>query len=174
MQIELIDENGVALDDFTDSVALEVTNGAIDPSSVSGFEAGSGSITANFRVSASVDSQTITVRDSNVNVSSQLAVILEPPPDTEVSRFDVEIPDDPIQFWGAFFPITITARNSEDVPLGNDVGQIDIATDKGELVLFDNGDEVSFINIRRIQLRYRHICEIRATNRPRQSPSRLS
>ena len=147
LQISLQDENEDLLDDYTDSIFLEVTDGAIDPASINGFDANGGAITADFRVSATTGPQTITIQDSSVNVSHQLAISLSPPVNQEVDRFDVEVPGEPIQFWGTFFPITITARNSEGLPVGDGVGQIDIVSDTGELVLFDNGDEVSSVNM---------------------------
>ena len=64
-----------------------------------------------------------------------------------MDHFDVSIPSDPVLFWGSFFPITITAQNSENLPVGDNVGQIDIISDKGTLVLLDNEEEVSSINM---------------------------
>ena len=148
LEIGLLDEEGEALDDFTSSISLEVTNGVISPSNVDGFDTNGGSVTLDFTVSATTGSQTITVKDSVVNVSSELAIVLSETTNQEVDHFDVEVPTDPVQFWGTIFPITVTAKNSNDLAVGNNVGLVDITSDEGSLILLDSdGEEVSSINM---------------------------
>ena len=138
LQIDLQDENGDPITDFSDSVSLEVTDGAIEPSTISGFDGNGGSVTADFIVSATTGAQTITVEEPLVNVSSQLSINLSEPDNQDINLFDVEVPGDPVQFWGSIFPITITAKNSDDLPVGDNVGLIDIFSDSGSLVLLDS------------------------------------
>ena len=148
LKIDLEDESGNAIGNFSSSISLEVTDGVIVPSNVDGFDASGGSVTLDFTVSATTGPQTITVKDSLVNVSSELAIELSETMNQDIDHFDVEIPTDPVQFWGSIFPITVTAKNSDDLSVGDNVGLIDITSDKGGLILLDSdGKEVSSINM---------------------------
>ena len=148
LKIDLEDEEGNALDDFTSLISLEVTNGNIVPSTVSGFNTNGGSLTQDFTVSATTGPQTISVKDTLMNVSTNLEIVLTETMNQDLDHFDVEIPADPVQFWGTIFPITLIAKNNQDLNIGNNVGLIDITSDKGTLILLNSdGEEVSSVNI---------------------------
>ena len=87
LKIDLFDENEIPLVDFTSDIQLTVTNGSVDPSSISGFNEAEGSLTGDFIISSVIGPQTITISDPLVNVSSELEIVLSEGRDQEISGF---------------------------------------------------------------------------------------
>ncbi len=147
LKIELKDETGQALQNFTGPVSISVSNeGTVVPDSASGFNNSSGSITQDFIVASGVGEQSIFVVDDLAHVVATIPIQLLPPSADTITQFQVEFPDAGTNpFWGEIFPIRITAHDINGDLISNPIGNINLTSDRGELITFDDGQQTSVV-----------------------------
>ena len=150
IQLNLLDELGNLITDFSGEIELTVPGGVVIPSTVSGFDTTGGSLTTTIQIFGDGPLQLVASDPISGTLSAPAQINVRGDIVTLINNFQITIGEDhdsPINpFLEATFPVTVTALDSQGAEVAvREDNPVAITADStiGEFRIVKDGEEVS-------------------------------